>query len=668
SLNLRFVPDGTTTIVIPPNPTAGTSGVEEDRYDIVVRYIVGVDYESVSGPVFFTGRGESGTFARWASETTPDNASFDPVDFMGLTTLGNRGVGVDPRFGPPGGSSGSDDSEGGTSTSSDGSSGTDASLATVENVRLLRAGDETVVEFVTRSEINSGAFEVLMQSDNEWQKLGQTILARPDRSAAIYRERIDQPEDSLTLLIREYELGGQTREYGPFEVDVESTGVLPEMAGEDTYSVARARQLEPLPPSLRGLDAASPGTRARFGIDEAGIYRVDYAELAQVLNAGAAEIAMRATTGQLRVSSRLSEVPYSAASDGIEFWATPILDEQTSSPPYMVSLAPGSRILERDAAPAATDAVPSARARLFFEEDVLPAPATDSFRGSSFWMWRFLLAGSPPDGTTEFVFDAPNVVDGPASAVLRLRGGSTAPVFPNHEVSVSLNDTEILRRGFFGFDSRSEFIELPNGLLRESDNILSVTAIRRNGVPFSVVWVDSFDVNYQQQPQASGGLARFGANGESVLSASGFDTSNVRVWQLDGSRVTELTGVDVSSGSSTGAITFSNGSARGTEYVAFAPSAVRELTGLMPIRDVDVRVDTLGAEYVVVAHPDFMEGANALAEYRNLQRLSTRVVDVFDLYATFTDGRVEARALEDFVRFAHTQWQEQPRYIVLIGD
>ena len=76
--------------------------------------------------------------------------------------------------------------------------------------------------------------------------------------------------------------------------------------------------------------------------------------------------------------------------------------------------------------------------------------------------------------------------------------------------------------------------------------------------------------------------------------------------------------------------------------------------------------DLRGVEYLIVAHPDFMEAAMRLRSLKEAEGLKTEVVDVGLAYDRFSGGVVEARAIRELVR--HAAERTHLRYVLLLGD
>ena len=71
---------------------------------------------------------------------------------------------------------------------------------------------------------------------------------------------------------------------------------------------------------------------------------------------------------------------------------------------------------------------------------------------------------------------------------------------------------------------------------------------------------------------------------------------------------------------------------------------------------------------LLIAHPSLMAEANAWATYRSGQGISTKVVDVREIYDEFNFGVTSSHAIESFLLYAKNNWQTPPSYVLLFGD
>ncbi len=71
------------------------------------------------------------------------------------------------------------------------------------------------------------------------------------------------------------------------------------------------------------------------------------------------------------------------------------------------------------------------------------------------------------------------------------------------------------------------------------------------------------------------------------------------------------------------------------------------------------------AEYLIISHPDFIDGLTLLKQARRAGGLSVKAVDVEDVYAQFGDGIVDPEAIRAYIAFAVENLGA--RYVLLVG-
>jgi hypothetical protein len=82
-----------------------------------------------------------------------------------------------------------------------------------------------------------------------------------------------------------------------------------------------------------------------------------------------------------------------------------------------------------------------------------------------------------------------------------------------------------------------------------------------------------------------------------------------------------------------------------------------------------LRDSTLSAEYLIIAPADLTAEAQRLADHRQGQGLSARVVPVEQIYEEFAGGHREPMAIQTFLRWAMGHWQDpKPSHVLLFGD
>ncbi|MEM6531939.1 MAG: C25 family cysteine peptidase [Myxococcota bacterium] len=629
---------------------------------VVVASLRGQVAGGIGNPAYLTGLGEFGSTARWQNETTPAMSSTGPTglpaDPFDLLPEVQQTLRFETRFGPPaGGGSGESGGTGGTAPST-GDSGVDDSLATIASVRILSDDNREMLELLTDFEHNTAGF-IAVDPDSE-APLTEFIPSRPDRVSGTYRIPLLSATDGPILIV-EHELDGTRRRHGPLPVTVATVSTLPEPVnvGEGYGDGPRFE------PAFVPRKSAELTDRARFAISESGVYALSYETIARSMRVSAAEAALRASEGRLRLASGDRTIPYRPLADRMVFFAETMVDEELEATSVLVSLGAGARVRALERSNPTQAPLSSFTERVLFEQDLRAAPATQS-QENDVWMWEFLLAGSVESGRASFDFTTTDLAVGDAQIELRLRGGSQT-VYKDHEVSVTVNGQEVHRVSFFGFDERVETFTVPDGVLQDGANVMTVEAIERPNVPFSVVWVDRFELSYPRAFGAQGGERVFSTDGGRVL-LEGFDSADLEVWQLGNANHAFISNPVVTEDGGRFNVSFGSGSGE-ARYVAFTQAAARTVEELTPVGPGSgLGFGFNGAEYVVITHPSLREGAEELAAYRSKQGISTLVIDIFDIYDEFSNGLPRANALEDFVAATLDSWYVKPRYLVIVGD
>ena len=143
---------------------------------------------------------------------------------------------------------------------------------------------------------------------------------------------------------------------------------------------------------------------------------------------------------------------------------------------------------------------------LHFEEDHWAATALFDDPQSDYWLWDYIVAGDSGLGSKTFNIKANGVASSSESATLsvHLQGDTNTSADPDHHVVISLNGTKIGGDGDWWDGIKAHTLEssFSQSLLNEGDNNIMVTGLLDTGAPYSIFYVDSFDLSYQRYYQA----------------------------------------------------------------------------------------------------------------------------------------------------------------------
>ena len=276
------------------------------------------------------------------------------------------------------------------------------------------------------------------------------------------------------------------------------------------------------------------------------------------------------------------------------------------------------------------------------------------------WQWAKLTPIDPKP--FDYDFDLPDLdlhaAKTPVGFTFAFRGMSNVPAKPkqekpvDHLVQISINGKALPA---MSWDGRSDFrkpLQIPVASLQTKGNRLSIRVVHRDlpGDPTSfivdVVMFNWFDVTYPVQNTPAEHSTAFAVSADGTARLAG------DVYGSDG--------------------TFQHGTlaqlTHGVDYFAVATSELRVPTATRAVARVDVRNDTDGFDYIMVAHPRLLPAIQPLAQYHRDHGLKVAVYDVDDLYDEFNAGIAHPSAIRDLIAWGNAHWQTKPRYVLLVGD
>ena len=157
------------------------------------------------------------------------------------------------------------------------------------------------------------------------------------------------------------------------------------------------------------------------------------------------------------------------------------------------------------------------------------------------------------------------VAEGSASLEVRLFGATSTGLASEHRVRVRFNGVDVGTSDWSGIGAHEFSVNVPAGLLEQGDNDVEIEAVL-DGVPYSIVYVDGFSLQYQRPYRAVDDELMFRGDGNRAISLSGFTTEPL---VFDITRPNMPRYIDLSS---SGFVP----PRRAREYIAVASSAVRE--------------------------------------------------------------------------------------------
>lgn len=440
-----------------------------------------------------------------------------------------------------------------------------------------------------------------------------------------------------------------------------------------TPHALRPRQAPALDTRLAATDAApiaaaplaaqtqaatvTTSSRARVAVRETGLIHVSAANLASVFGIGERAVRSRVSSGRLIVKQGGSPVAWTPADgdDGILFFGQGIDSLYTLDNVYLVSRGSAGELMAATdgAPPADTDAVTDFVDTIAFEQNAFPATVVGTDPEGDYWYWDGFIGATAGWSSKGFSLDVPDVVAG-GSLAIALAGASPAA----HPVEVSMNGTPLgsdtwagLRPYTLSLDAVSE--------LQSGANSVDVRAL---GDSSNLFYLDGLSLTYRRLARALGDRLMLTAEADGPVWVTGYGSADIRVLDVtDAAHPVRLVNGEVQPDAGDYGIAFS--AVQGRRYLVVAAGAIRTLTA-EPAPDLSLRQPDQ-VDYVVITTPSLADAAGALADYRASTGLTTRVILLTDIYATFNDGIESPHAIRDLLRYAKRQWGT--RYAVLAG-
>jgi hypothetical protein len=245
-----------------------------------------------------------------------------------------------------------------------------------------------------------------------------------------------------------------------------------------------------------------------------------------------------------------------------------------------------------------------------------------------------------------------------ASITVALQGSTNG----QHNVRVTLNGTLLGNMQFISTESYSRTFVIPTSLLVDGANSLQLDTTTLG----DFAWVDKTTVNYAKLYKASLNQATFPTLNLKETRVPGFDSPNIRVFDITDTEPKLLFGPSVV--------------ANGATFDAVIPSGRPRLmyavadTGLLsPVAITQNIPSTISqsprnTDMIILSHKNFINEANTWANYRRGQGLTVDVFDVEDVYDEFDFGSPSTNAITALARHARDTWTIVPKYLLLVGD
>ena len=475
----------------------------------------------------------------------------------------------------------------------------------------------------------------------------ELIVAKTDRFALSDYSLILSRGDLSEVRLQEIDILGRARWQPALKVGDE----LGKLAEIDTLNW-NAIRAENARAQVRGVNAA---TRLLASVVRDGLQRVTHSELLahglDLTGVNASNIAiLDAGIGQ----ARFIDCAVFGAGCQIEWLGRARVSLYGPANVYEIKVSLGQAIAVQAAHGAASI---TTREHIIVRKDEANKAYSFSAPGNDPWYEQRLVAQAQPV-SFERPFDLPDLVGSSAEITVHYFGGSNYADVEDHDVALSVNGVVLDRFQFDGLTAVQRMVTVRNA--RASGNMLEFKVMGGHA-PASVVMFDHLFARYARNSESARDL-RVGdftayQNSETLF-ANGYEASEtVRV-----AGVTEPTLIWAKTKHGTRRYS-ANGPIGIADYQDIWVQSVASVQ-TPPLSAAPAAFDPHAADYLIIAHPLFIDQLQPLIQLQTQRGLSVRVLSTAQAFAAHSDHASDPEAIRTVAR-AHAQ--SGGRYLLLVG-
>jgi uncharacterized repeat protein (TIGR01451 family) len=587
-----------------------------------------------------------------------------------------------------------------TTTSGDSNSANNTGCTTFLPTLVLVSGfgafeenGQVIVRWETTSEYNTLGFNLLRldTATGEYRQVNSGLLPAlltPHRGGTYtLRDSGASAGGVYTYKLIEVEIGGNQLVYGPFTVMV-GRNILGERSDlsaasdysrkgkeQSAYQLARVQARKAilsgkaLTSNQRASVKPSAASSIKISVFEEGMYYLDAQDISSLLGISLNSVKSMIGQSRLSLSNQGNQVSYLPADNnsGLYFYGTAIDSQYTRENVYWLDSGNGTLMsVVQGTGPTPVPLEGSFTETKHFEEDMLPWETLFNDPDADYWFWGKIFTSSyhsDPPQTFNFQITGLSADQPEATLQVQLFGGSDAGKPNDHHVKIYLNgDPAPIAEEWW--DGQTFHTITASAVIKEGQNTITVEGLCDDGISSSFVLIDSFDVTYQRVYEANGDKLFFRGNGSQPLTAGGFTSSDIKVFDIsDILRPKFINSVAID----TAAKTVSLNPTANTRYVAAASGGIAT-PSFRAVKASKLSSKSNKADYLVIAPEELVSTTQILADYRKGQKLKTMVVSLEDIMDVFNYGIMSPEAIKKFLSFAYSSWKKAPRYVVLAGD
>ena len=449
------------------------------------------------------------------------------------------------------------------------------------------------------------------------------------------------------------------------------------------YDQSRSWRLAPAASAEGALSAAQTGAAPtaiwtppspayRVKVNSTGIYQLSQADLS------AAGLPVSSLIpASLRLFNAGKEIPITVTGEGdgkfdagdqVIFYGEAVDTRYTDTNVYWLTYggANGLRMQQATTGGSATPADSYAES-VTFERNINYVSTLPKLEGFDHWYDVQIQALGTAPGIRTYTLAASDLAQTPFTATLSVAVASHT--LGLHHMTLRVNGQVV---GDFQWSNRAYQevqAQIPHGILSTTNSVTISISNDLGGQAIDTIYVDWLKLSYQRQLLAGNGRLDFGDAhaGSWSYAVSGFSGGDVTVYDVTTPGQVAVVPAEVSGG----VLSFTRTNASVRRYMAVETAQRLSPLAIERVNSVSLRAGdaSTGADYILIAHPDFMAAAQPLADYRATTGLRVRSISLQDVYDQFNYGLPSAEAIRDFLSYAYSNWPgTPPSYVLLVGD
>jgi hypothetical protein len=566
-------------------------------------------------------------------------------------------------------------------------------FAVISSFGAYEEDGKVVVQWETSSEIDTVGF-YLFRKDEPKGKYFQVndqllpgLLVSNQGGTYRYVDETASPMKTYTYKLVEVETRGDKRIYGPFTVKVgkQEVAVSDQKSESSKYSrkahdISDVRKSRLYAKNLTIKAARAKATmtqvsgKAKITVREDGLYYLDASEIASALGNTTAVVQNLITNKQLLLTNQGEKVAYLPSLDnsGIYFYGEGIDSIYTKDNIYWLEKNRGLIVeIIEGTGPDPAGADETFSETIHSEEDHWATTGLFDDPQSDYWLWDYIVAGNSTFGSKTFTIKANGVAVSADSAKLtvHLKGGTDTSANPDHHVAVSLNGNSIGESFWNGINALDLELSFNQSLLNEGDNTIKITGLLDTGAPYSVFYVDSFDLNYHRYYKAINNRLFTKGDGNPVVTIDGFTNPDIFVFNVSNPNKPKLINATTvgNPGVDNYRVSFIPDHPESL-YLALTLDGLNTPASVIVDKTSKLKDSHNTANYLIIVPEELKDASKAIADYRRSKGFETMIVDLEDIMDEFNFGIYSTEAIRDFLSYAYYNWRKAPKYVLLVGE